>query len=132
MTGYIERFNVPTFQHFNGGNMNELSTLSGILILATLVEALVEYLIKPLFGLPIAASLTAGEEAADPVSDLLVRYSAAAIGVLLCLAYRADLLVLANLVAPVPWIGFVITGILIGRGANFIHDLASRLIVRQP
>jgi hypothetical protein len=119
--------------------MNELATLSGILILATLVEALVEYLVKPLFGPPIVppdeASLRHSEgitELPDPIGALLIRYSAAAIGVLLCIAYRADLLVLANLHAPLPWIGFVITGLLIGRGANFVHDFTSRWFAPGP
>jgi hypothetical protein len=119
--------------------MNELATLSGILILATLVEALVEYLVKPLFGPPIFPLPQGGDpqgEACpeyprgDPVADLLIRYSAATIGVLLCLTYRADLLILANLNAPLPWVGFVITGILIGRGANFVHDFTSRWFTR--
>jgi hypothetical protein len=112
--------------------MNELTTLSGILILATLVEALVEYLVKPLFGPPIVPAEEGIDELPDPIGDLLIRYSAAVIGVLLCIAYRADLLVLANLYAPLPWIGFVITGLLIGRGANFVHDFTSRWFARGP
>ena len=112
--------------------MNELTTLSGILILATLVEALVEYLVKPLFGPPVVPPEESIAELPDPVGDLLIRYSAAAIGVLLCVAYRADLLVLANLHAPLPWIGFIITGLLIGRGANFVHDFTSRWFARGP
>jgi hypothetical protein len=130
--------------------MNELTTLSAILILATLVEALVEYLVKPLFGPPIfpvpagADKRSPSREASgppdacpdalgeDPAKDLLMRYSAATLGVLLCLAYQADLLVLANLHAPRPWIGFVITGILLGRGANFVHDFTARWFARGP
>ena len=113
--------------------MNELTILSGILILATLVEALVEYLIKPLFGPPVWP-LPEGQAATadDPIGDLLIRYSAATIGVLLCIAYRADLLVLANLHAPLPWIGYLITGILIGRGANFVHDFTSTWFAGGP
>jgi hypothetical protein len=109
--------------------MNELSTLSGILILATLVEALVEYLVKPLFGPPILPEAEAASPD-DALPGLLIRYSAATIGVLLCIAYRADLLALAELHAPLPWIGYVVTGLLIGRGANFVHDFTSRWFAR--
>jgi len=109
--------------------MDTISTFTTILILATLVEALVEYLVKPLFGPPILPEAEAASPD-DALPGLLIRYSAATIGVLLCLTYRADLLILANLNAPLPWVGFVITGILIGRGANFVHDFTSRWFTR--
>ncbi len=120
--------------------MDQLATLTGILLLATLTEALVEYLAKPWLrlagsdaqreihghrqgsGTPQAAT----PDETDPVIDLATCYTAAVIGILLCLAYRADLLQLAGLYCPWPWVGPVITGILAGRGANFIHDFASR------
>jgi hypothetical protein len=35
-------------------------------------------------------------------------------------------LAMAGLVSPWPWVGNVVTGLIIGRGANFVHDLASR------
>jgi hypothetical protein len=38
----------------------------------------------------------------------------------------AVLLALVGLVVPIPWVGYIITGLLIGRGANFVHDFASR------
>ncbi|HSJ55514.1 MAG TPA: hypothetical protein VLC52_17365 [Anaerolineae bacterium] len=113
--------------------MNQLTTLTGILLLATLTEALVEYLAKPWLRLaerdgrrPIEGEETPSEAETNAVTDLVTCYTAAAIGILLCLAYRADLLQLAGLVCPWPWIGPVVTGILAGRGANFVHDFASR------
>ncbi|NLF10200.1 MAG: hypothetical protein GX597_00255 [Anaerolineaceae bacterium] len=112
--------------------MNQLATLTGILLLATLTEALVEYLAKPWLRLAgrdaqreIAGHAATSDET-DPVIDLATCYTAAVIGILLCLAYRADLLQLAGLYCPWPWVGPVITGILAGRGANFVHDFASR------
>lgn len=110
--------------------MPQLTAFTGILLLATLTEALVEYLVKPWLGL---ADSFGGAQPADPrtaaAMDLATRYTAAALGILLCLAYGADLLILAGLSCPWPWVGPVITGILAGRGANFVHDFAGRWLM---
>jgi hypothetical protein len=117
----------------------DLAAATGILILATVVEALVEYFLRPLFkpwveGTPPVASLTA-EEGQDPPKktddrvtdrDLALRYTAALVGVVLCCVYAVDLLAVAGLVSPMPLVGYVVTGLLIGRGANFVHDFAAR------
>ena len=42
------------------------------------------------------------------------------------LRYRADLLALAGLASPTPLVGQIITGLVVGRGANYLHDLVSR------
>ena len=116
--------------------MYELTPFAAILILATLVEAIVEHLVKPVF-------LPAEDPDQPPPTDddaeslidlspatraLLLRYISAAIGMLLCYAYGADLLALVGLRAPAPWIGSLITGFLVGRGANFLHDFAGRWV----
>jgi len=111
------------------------ATITTILILATLVEALVEYLIRPLVKPPVGAQHAAPSPDADHpqpaaipehTADLVLRYSAAGVGLVLCLIYRADLLALLGLTCPVPYAGAAITGLLIGRGANYIHDFANR------
>jgi len=48
------------------------------------------------------------------------------VGVGLCWAYRADLLALVGLDARYSLIGYLVTGLLLGRGANFINDFADR------
>jgi hypothetical protein len=98
-----------------------------------MTEALIEHLVKPVF-FPAATSpdADADPEADAPVPlspetrDLLLRYASALLGMLLCYAYDADLLALVGLVSPAPWIGSFITGLLIGRGANWLHDFAGR------
>ena len=114
--------------------MNEtLSTFAGILILATLVEGLVEFLVKPVF-LPQAEQSSAPAEEGDkplvPLKPatrvLLLRLISAGLGMLLCVAYRADLLALAGLTTNAPLVGSIITGIVVGRGANYLHDLVSQ------
>lgn len=103
-------------------------TLTGILLLATLAEALVEYLVKPLLRpLPTQdGSPAPADPAREQLTDAIACYSAAAVGVLLCLAYQADMLSLAGLYTSWPWFGYVITGLLVGRGANFVHDFTGR------
>ena len=111
--------------------MAQVTTLTAIVLLATLTEALVEYLVKPWLRLaePVDGIVNAREQAAI---DLATQYVAAAMGVALCLAYGADLLQLAGLYCPWPWVGPVVTGLLAGRGANFVHDFASRWLRVQP
>lgn len=99
-----------------------MGTVVGILILAVIVEALVEYFVAP-------AVKPEGNEPPDPAGvdwrSMGLRYSAAAIGVALCIVYRCDLLSMAGLHSPYPWVGWLVTGLLIGRGANFVNDFAS-------
>ncbi|HSR31214.1 MAG TPA: hypothetical protein VLY63_11670 [Anaerolineae bacterium] len=110
--------------------MNEsISAVTGILVLATLVESLVEFLVRPLVK-PYVEKPAAAKQEQDSVDwrSLLLRYVAAIVGVVLCVIYNVDLLEMVGLVSPVPWVGPIITGFVIGRGANFVHDFASRWI----
>lgn len=51
------------------------------------------------------------------------RIGAALIGVFLCLAAGIDFFSLVDVPLKVPYTGAVLSGLLISRGANFIHDL---------
>jgi hypothetical protein len=119
--------------------LSNLSPFAAILILATLVEALIEHLVKPLF---FPADSDAEEPAAGDENGggdlihlsanaraLMLRYTSALVGMLLCYAYDADLLALMGLHSAAPWIGSLVTGFLVGRGANFLHDFAGRWVV---
>jgi hypothetical protein len=104
-------------------------TLAAILILAAVVEALVEYLAAPLVRAIVRWAHIDDPLPPEQVRELaagIVRYVAALVGVILCILYNADLLALAGLTAKVPVVGAVVTGLLIGRGANFINDFADR------
>lgn len=120
--------------------MDTISTFTTILILATLAEGIVEHLVKPIFlpadpgpgdppsQVPLAGDENGGGELLfipPHTRGLLLRYASALVGILLCIAYRADLLALAGLQATTPFIGYIITGLVIGRGANYLHDLVS-------
>ncbi|MGD9405538.1 MAG: hypothetical protein PVH95_10355 [Anaerolineae bacterium] len=105
-----------------------LAAVTSILVLATVAEALVEHLFAPLIG-------ARDDDEITPPSrwdwrPLVMRYTSVFLSVLLTITYRADLLLLLNLSPPWPWVGWVITGLLIGRGSNFIHDFASRWLTR--
>lgn len=51
----------------------------------------------------------------------------AALGVALCLLGEVDLLAEAGLYLRVGWVGQALTGVLISRGASFVHDLWGRM-----
>ena len=101
-----------------------VKAILGIFLLAALVEALVEYLVQP-WVKPEHAELTPAQEL---VRTMALRYSAAVIGVVLCIAYTVDILALVGLFSGWPFIGCVLTGLLIGRGANFVNDFVERWI----
>lgn len=49
------------------------------------------------------------------------------IGIIVALAYNIDLFALVGLNGTVPYVGSVLTGILISRGSNYIFDLIKSL-----
>lgn len=49
------------------------------------------------------------------------------IGIVVALAYNIDLFELVGLKGTVPYVGSVLTGILISRGSNYIFDLIKSL-----
>jgi hypothetical protein len=56
-------------------------------------------------------------------------YAAALLSTLVCVLYNADLLAMLGYAALVPYVGAVLTGLVIGRGSNYVNDLISRLNV---
>ena len=58
------------------------------------------------------------------------RIGALVIGLLIAFVSGADLLSLINIPVSVPYVGIALTGILISRGANFVHDILKK--IEQP
>jgi hypothetical protein len=87
--------------------MNSITAIAAIFVLATLVEAIVEYLFVP-------------------VPTLYKPYAAAALAVAVCVAYGADLPHALGL-PYVPYVGSVVTGLVAGRGANYLADIMRRI-----
>ena len=108
--------------------MNPLISLLVALLLAFLVESLTEFVFgKPFDKIP----------ALTPHKWLLM-YIALAIGVGVCFFYRLDLVSLLTQYAsgaPAPgisvsWVGMLLTGMAVGRGSNYLHDLIMRFFVK--
>lgn len=103
---------------------NPLAILIIIFFLAFLVESLVEYLFgQPFEHMPALAKY-----------KWLMMYIAAAVGVLGAWIYSFDLIsllgVYIGMALPVTWFGVILTGLAIGRGSNYIHDLVTRFFVK--
>ena len=49
------------------------------------------------------------------------------LGIFVSLVYKLDLLKCLHVESEVPYVGSVLTGILISRGSNYLYDLVSKL-----
>lgn len=81
----------------------------GIFVLAVLVEGIIEYL-------------------AIPVPPRFKPYLAALLAMIVCVAYGADLPAALGLPA-VKYVGSLVTGLVIGRGSNYLADVVKRISV---
>lgn len=50
-----------------------------------------------------------------------------ALGIAVSVAYNLDLPELFNLKSKIPYIGSILTGILLSRGANYVYDLLTKI-----
>ncbi len=107
----------------------ELKALAVTFALAFLTETFVEYF----FGIPMDHY-----EKLKPYKWLLM-YVAAGVGIFLALFYKLDLIaIISRFAAQVSGMataldepsvpGMVLTGMAIGRGANFVHDFLSKYL----
>lgn len=78
----------------------------GILFLATLIEGLVEYLF-----------------AKEGESRPWLKYVSLVLGIGAAIAYKVDIPGMLGLVADYGVINWVVSGIVIGRGANYVNDI---------
>jgi len=87
-----------------------MTELTGIFLLAVFTEATAEYFVAPLLD--------------KGGYSQYVKYVAAAVGIALCAAYQVDILaMLAGMTAVHPIVGWVVSGLIVGRGSNFLNDL---------
>lgn len=87
-----------------------INSFLAIFALATFVEGFVEYFIS------------------DPNKfQPWLKYVAAAIGIAVSIFYRLDVFALLGVTAAYPFVGYVITGLVIGRGSNYLNDLISKI-----
>lgn len=48
-------------------------------------------------------------------------------GIFIAIAYKIDLLKLADIESEIPYIGCILTGILFSRGSKYVHDILKTL-----
>lgn len=87
--------------------------LSKLIVLAAISEALWE-----------TSKLIWDEKDKKVIVD---RAGAAAIGILVAIATGLDLFKLSGMPISIPILGQVLTGLLLSRGANFVHDIAGSM-----
>lgn len=55
------------------------------------------------------------------------KIGALVISVLICILAKIDIFPIVNLSVSIPVIGRIFTGIIVSRGANFVHDLFNKI-----
>lgn len=78
----------------------------GIVLLATLIEGLITYLF--------------GENSSGRT---YLRYVSLALGIALAIAYKIDIPAMVGLTTQFVFVGYVVSGLIIGRGANYLNDI---------
>ena len=87
-----------------------------IIVMAIVVEALIEY------AKTIGKAFTGGAW-----KTAVTQLAAIALGVLLCFVTGGDLFAAVGITFAWPWLGAVLTGVIISRGANYVSDFIKRL-----
>lgn len=100
----------------------DFEVLAGVFALAFLCEGVVEYLFVDMVKYLCAILDKWIGVAADPAK--VIKLVAVMVGVGLCFAYSIDLITLLGLglTSVYPWVGYVLSGIVIGRGSNYLND----------
>lgn len=91
--------------------------IAGIVLLAMVIEAIIAYVLPK-------------NETDEPRE--WIKYLSAGLGIVLCVAYRADILAMLGVISPLPYVGSVVTGLIIGRGSNFLNDFYQRIKNPMP
>jgi hypothetical protein len=87
-----------------------MENLIGILLLATLIEGTITYI----FG-----------KTSETESRPWLKYVSLAFGVAAAIAYKIDILAATGLVSQWVIVGYIVSGLIIGRGANYVNDLVT-------
>ena len=86
--------------------------ISKLITVCVLVESMVTY---------INSFFVVGEPHYQMILSLVF-------GIFIAVAYKIDLLKLADIESAMPYIGSILTGVLISRGSNYIYDLMSKIL----
>lgn len=83
-----------------------MENLIGIVLLATFIEGLISYI----FG------------GADGKERAWIKYITLIVGVIVSLLYKVDIFAMVGLTAINPIVGYIMSGLVIGRGSNYLND----------
>ena len=86
-----------------------METLAGILFLSTFVEGMIQYF--------------AGESKYGTRPWL--RYVSLVMGVALAIAYKVNIPEFAGITSDYAVVNYIVSGVIIGRGSNYLNDLVS-------
>jgi len=86
-----------------------MASILAILFLATFVEGLVQFI--------------SNEDEHQP----WLRYVALAIGVVVAVAFRVDIPAMVGLAADYGVINYIVSGLILGRGSNYVNDVLSNI-----
>jgi len=82
----------------------------GIVLLTTLIEGLITYIF--------------GKSEIDTPRPW-IKYISLLMGIVLCIAYKIDIPAMAGLTAGYIFVGYIVSGLIIGRGSNYLNDILS-------
>ena len=88
-----------------------MQALAGIILLAVIVEGVITYL----FG------------KSENDSREWIKYLSLAFGVAIAIAYQVNIPAMAGLETPFPYVGYIVSGLVIGRGSNYLNDILGKL-----
>ena len=86
-----------------------------IIVMSVLIEAVITYIKTLVVDKNIQWQIIAG----------------VILSISICLLYSLDIPALVGIVSPVPYVGSIITGILVSRGSNYIYELIKTLTAKQ-
>jgi len=90
-----------------------IETISTVFLLAILVEGIIEYFVSDTTKI-----------------QPWIKYVSATFGITVAVLYKVDILSELGAVSDIPYVGSVITGLIIGRGSNYLNDFISK--IRKP
>lgn len=106
--------------------MDVLETVILVIFAAAVGEAVCEFLFMPIFD----KLQKVGWLDAD-FTVLAQQWWSALVGVAIAYELSLDVFVLLGGAVLHPWVGWVFTGCIIGRGSNFVHDLLKRQVLEN-
>jgi hypothetical protein len=107
---------------------SELVRRAAIIILSAAVgEGAIEFVVVPILNIWVADN-----EANRPLRTVILNWCSALLGVGIALNFRLTLWGLLQAQGTVPVVAQALTGVLIGRGSNYIHGFVEKYLFKRP